>query len=170
MEFEFVQHKHLSQKQLAEIIAVKGSVWNYPAESHKAWISDNILPYDYHLIVREDNTPVAYLNLVDLSIKSGFDSIQAWGIGNVCVTPQSQGQNYGLLLMKLTDYFLARTKRIGTLICKDKVRDFYKRCNWHEYNGIVLKPDGIDLTYYFFTSQPFTDAENTDTIQIDRVF
>lgn len=170
MEFEFVQHKHISQRQLDEIIAVKGSVWNYPTESHKAWIAENILLSDYHLIVREDNRTVAYLNLADLSIKSGSDIIQAWGIGNVCVTPKSQGLNYGLLLMKLTDFFLAQSKRIGVLICKDGVRAFYKHCNWHEYNGTVLKPDGIKLPYYFFTSQQFVGRENNNIIQIDRVF
>jgi len=170
MEFEFVQHKHISPKQLSEIIAVKGSVWNYPTESHKAWIAENILPDDYHLIVRKDNRPVAYLNLVELSLKSNSDIMPAWGIGNVCVTPESQGKNCGLLLMKLTDFFLAQTKRIGVLICKDRVCAFYKRCNWHEHKGIVFIPDGTRLSYNFFTSQPFIGWENVDTIQINRIF
>ncbi len=169
MEFEFVQHEHISPKQLAEIIDIKGSVWNYSVESHKSWITRNIFSDDYHLILRENNRAIAYLNLVDLSIIFGTMQIQAWGIGNVCVTPKSQGKNYGLLLMKLTDYFFAQTKRIGVLICKDSVCAFYKRCNWHEYKGNVFIPDGTRLSYNFFASQPF-ERGNTDTIQINRLF
>lgn len=169
MEFEFVKHDELSTSSLEEIISIKGSIWNYPVESHKDWISKNIYPEDYHLIVRKDNKCIAYLNIINLTITTQHESFSVWGIGNVCVRPESQGKDYGLLLLKLVDFFLASTHRAGVLICRDHVALFYERCNWHKYSGTVIVPDGSDLMYNFFFSQD-VNLSNCNSIRISRIF
>lgn len=169
MEFEFVKHDELSISSLDEIISIKGSVWNYPIESHKDWISKNIRPGDYHLIVRNSDKCVAYLNIIDLKITTQQNIFYTWGIGNVCVRPEFQGKNYGLLLLKLVDFFLASTHREGVLICRDQVAPFYERCNWHKYFGTVVIPDGSNLMYNFFFSQG-ANLSNCNSIRINRIF
>lgn len=169
MEFEFVKHDELSTSSLDEIISIKGSVWNYPIESHKDWISKNIRPGDYHLIVRNSDKCVAYLNLVDLIVTAQQNDFDAWGIGNVCVRPEFQGKNYGLLLLKLVDFFLASTHRAGVLICRDHVALFYERCNWHKFSGTVIDPDSSDLMYNLFFSQG-ANLPNYNSIRISRIF
>ncbi len=169
MDFEFVKHDELSTSCLDEIISIKGSVWNYPVESHKDWIAKNIRFGDYHLIVKNRDKYVAYLNIIDLIIKAKQTDILAWGIGNVCVRPEFQGKNYGLLLLKLVDFFLASTHRAGVLICRDQVAPFYERCNWRKYSGSVIVPDGSDLMYNFFFSQG-ANLPTCNSIRISRIF
>lgn len=170
MQFEFVKHSILDNSQLQDILRIKESVWLYPHESHLKWIEENILNTDYHLLVYDNGNCVAYLNLVDLNITSGI-SMSVWGIGNVCVKPERQGENLGLLLMKLVDYFIAKTSRLGVLICKDKVSAFYERCNWMKYKGQVVIPNGCILPYnFYFSGTDDVNALSKGSIIIDRVF
>lgn len=143
MFFEFIEHKHITKEYLAKIIEIKNSVWEYPIESHLAWINDNIQPDDVHLILSERNEIIGYLNLTNVII-NGF---QAWGIGNVCVRPSKQGQKFGALLMKLTEYHMIRTNIPGILICKDRVKNFYTACGLLLYPGSGIDPNGNKIPH-----------------------
>lgn len=136
MNFEFIEHRQVEGALIDNIIDIKNSVWEYSYESHTDWIRNNINPDDVHLILSERNVGIGYLNLVKLRI----NQYDGWGIGNVCVRPSMQGKQFGLLLMKLTDYFLMREKKPGVLLCKDTVVDFYKSCCWHPYTGSAIGP------------------------------
>lgn len=169
MEFAFIKHSELTASQLVEVISIKSSVWNYTVDEHKKWIESNIDRNDYHLLISDNNQIVAYLNLVDVTIMTNSQELSAWGIGNVCVSPNRQGQNIGLLLMKLVDYFLATTKRIGILICRDKVAPFYERCHWNKFLGIVSMPDNKTLPYNLYISH--TNLSGIcNKISISRIF
>ena len=160
--FEFVSHKYADDKVLYAIIDLKNMVWHYPLRSHKQWIDKNLRPEDYHLLLWHDSELAGYLNLVQLK-----GTTDAWGIGNVVVNPDKQGQNVGYLLMNLCDFFLVQTKTPGMLICKDSVLVFYEKCGWHEFSGNV-RCQSEDITNHFLTRH--FDNSHYSNIEIDRVF
>lgn len=165
MIFEFIKHKDVTRTQIEEIIKIKNEVWSYPFESHLRWINDNLHNDDYHLIIKSGNVCIGYLNIVNLIING---DLNVWGIGNVCVSPNWQGQNIGLLLMKIVDYFLVKTKTPGVLICKDHVKLFYIKCGWTVINNPVECLDG-NMIDHNFLGRYFRVSSNLN-LRLNRLF
>lgn len=162
MHFDFIKHQIINDNTLASIIRLKNQVWPYPYSSHVEWINNNIGEDDVHLLLWFDKELIGYLNLVKLD-----GTLKGWGIGNVVVLPKRQGENIGLLLMNLCDYYLATSKTPGMLICKDKVLDFYIRCGWSKYEKDVYIMDD-KLTHNFMTRR--LESKNYEFIKINRIF
>lgn len=159
----------LTDNDIDEIISIKDSVWPHPYQSHKKWMDNNLKPNDVHLMIRSASVPIAYLNMVNLTLKA--DSIfYAIGIGNVCVNPSFQGHNLGFMLVKMAEYHILQNKIPGILVCKDKIRGFYEKCGWQEFKGDVNFEEGKLFEHHLFVA-PF--AKNLLTYQkliIDREF
>lgn len=149
LSFSFRLGNSLTGNEFDEIIRIKDSVWSHPYQSHRKWIEDNLEPEDIHLIVKSEDNAIAYLNMVNLTVMG--DSIyNALGIGNVCVYPEYQGKNLGFLLIKLAEYQISQLKKIGILICKDRVKAFYEKCGWSQFKGKVSFKDGKMLEHNIF--------------------
>lgn len=162
MHFDFIKHHDINSSALEAIIRLKNRVWPYPYYTHEEWIRSNIREEDMHLLLWSEKELIGYLNLVNVE-----GSITGWGIGNVVVSPDRQGENIGLLLMNLCDYYLASTHSIGMLICKDKVLGFYTRCGWKLYDKDVYIRDD-KLTHNFLTRR--LDNKQLESIKINRIF
>ena len=162
MRFDFIKHSELDEFNLDKIVKLKNQAWPHPYSSHIDWIHNNIMNDDVHLLLWDGESLVGYLNLVELK-----GSINGWGIGNVVVAPERQGQNLGMLLMNICDYYLVRSGVPGMLICKDKVLDFYKRCGWSVFDKEVYIND--DKLAFNFMTRRF-DNESANHIKINRLF
>lgn len=68
MEFEFIQHKSVSEDMLQQIISLKNMLWCYPYESHVKWIQENLRPDDLHLVLYDKDKLIGYVNLVNLNL------------------------------------------------------------------------------------------------------
>ena len=166
MHFDFIHHVDISSETLDNIVTLKSKIWNYSREQHFDWISKNIHPYDIHLILKDDNILIGYLNIVDIR----FNDINSLGVGNVCITPTLRSKNLGLLMMNLASYFIQSNHKPGILLCKDHVLGFYEKCNWQKLIDKVYGPDNVLLTCNILKSPNTNYQTNDHKIMLNRLF
>jgi predicted GNAT family N-acyltransferase len=130
MNFSFVTHGEADDKLKREIIELKNMHWHYPFASHQQWMAENLRDSDVHLLLRNQEQLIGYMNLVKLQTNIPQYENSCWGVGNVCVHPAEQNKSLGYLLMNLADFFLHKDKSLGLLLCKDKLVEFYTKSKW----------------------------------------
>ena len=127
-KIQFVQHNDLSRPVLDEIIAVKSVAWPYTYEKQTEWINKNMKNTDVHVLLKDGNNLIAYLNLIDIDLEKDSQHLKGFGIGNVCAA--SKGQGWGKELMLHVNRFLEEQDTAGLLFCKDRLVKFYTECGW----------------------------------------
>lgn len=165
MYFDFIKHNDCSEKHLREICTLKKQQWNYPINKQIEWINNNISENDVHLVLKKDNNLIGYLSLSPIEIEIDNKKINAFGIGSVCVDKSLKGQNFGFLLMKLSEYYLSKNNEIGILLCKKELAAFYEKCKWIQFDGSVLTNKG-PFEQILFCSEKITSTK----IKLPKLF
>lgn len=124
----FIKHKDTSPALLRSIAALKSVRWPYPEEQQLAWMEHNIEGEDWHLLLKNGEELVAYMNLVPVSPVIDGVVVPALGIGNVCT--KESGKGYGNQLMYAVNRFLNENQLCGMLFCKDHLVPYYQKFNW----------------------------------------
>lgn len=152
MYFDFIKHSECSKNILDEICQLKSQYWHYPLQEHLNWINSNLSNEDIHLILKEKNHIIAYLDIIRGKFKiDDFEENDFLGIGNVCVDKNYLKQEYGFLIMKIAEFYIRKNKGIGLLVCKEENITFYKKINWRLFVGSIKvcnKPFDHYLFYY----------------------
>lgn len=152
MYFDFIKHSECSMELLNDICQLKSQHWSYSLQEQLNWINANLSKEDIHLILKEKEHIIAYLNItkgkfqIDNSLEKDF-----FGIGNVCVDKNNLKQEYGFLIMKIAEFYIRKNKGIGLLLCKEENILFYKKNNWIMFGGSIKirdKPFDHYLFYY----------------------
>jgi len=136
-----IRHKSINQQELQKICEIKAKSWQYDFDSQQRWINNNISGNDIHVILENNETPLAYLNLVSIYVIINDVPIEAFGVGNVCSVEKGVGYGSNLLL-RVNEYILKESK-IGVLFCNKKLLPFYKKLNWR----------CIDKKYFLFNKE-----------------
>ncbi|MGQ7871153.1 hypothetical protein [Sunxiuqinia sp. sy24] len=139
-KLQIIQHINVTPKELDEIIHVKSKAWPYTYEKQIEWINQHLQDTDLHVLLLEDNIPVAYLNLGEIEIIIDNEKNKALGVGNVCAIEKRKG--YGKELLKQTNKFMLKEKRIGLLFCKKELVNFYKKHSW-----VLLDKNQLSLPF-----------------------
>ena len=121
-------HCDISSVELEAIIIIKSLRWSYSKKQHKAWIDNNLLPDDYHLLVYKDNTLIAYANFINIKVLINDDIFDFRGIGNVCTC--SSGKAYGNILMEFINIALTNKSWHGLLFCQTELVGYYQKFGW----------------------------------------
>src|SRR5690606_30642016 len=111
-----ISHNDIKSKLLQEIVKVKQLSWNYTLEEHLLWIQDNLKGDDCHFLYYDNDEFVAYMNLVNVVIRSEDILIPVFGIGNVCA--KYKGKGYGKRLLEEVNKFIRTRNEKGMLFCK----------------------------------------------------
>lgn len=165
ISIEFINNYDISEGLKLQICEFKNRNWKYPVQSHLEWMDRHLYDGDIHLLLRDEDILVAYLNMVRVSLEFDSRTVEALGIGNVCVDPAMKGRNYGRLIMSVADFYCRQNKMPGILFCQQKNVGFYKACNWIPYDGVV-EVEGKSLQAYCFLNQEFS----TRLISLNRDF
>jgi len=134
-----IKHSDISEEELMEICELKAIRWKYTVEQHKKWMSENIQPNDFHVIIKADQQPIAYTNLVDVDAIINNENINVRGIGNVCTS--ETGKGFGNILMEEVNAALTQNQWIGILLCKDDLTTYYKKFHWKLIEKNLLKTE-----------------------------
>lgn len=92
------------------------------------WISKNIQPEDYHILIFENEELIAYTNFVSVKVSINDNEIPFMGIGNVCTA--ESGKGYGNLLMKVVNKTIIQQQWNAILFCKDNLIPYYTKYDW----------------------------------------
>lgn len=137
---KLVHHNEIPIKILDQVVAIKSIAWPYSYEDQLKWISKNLRPTDIHVLLYEGNILVAYLNLIDIDFLLDGESLQGFGIGNVC--SMQKGKGYGSELLKVTNSYLLQEQKTGLLFCKENLIPFYSLNQW-----LLLKKESLKLSF-----------------------
>lgn len=165
ISIEFINNYDISEGLKLQICEFKNRNWEYPVQSHLDWMDTHLRDDDIHLLLRDEDLLVAYLNMVRVNLEYDSRAVKALGVGNVCVDPTMKGRNYGRLIMSVADFYCRQNKMPGILFCQQKNVGFYKACNWIPYYGVV-EVEGKSLQAYCFLNQEFS----TRLISLNRDF
>lgn len=157
---KIVKHSQVDRPLLEQIVAIKNLSWCYSIEQHTKWINDNLKEDDFHLLIYENNELLAYMNLVNVTIKSRDALIPFLGIGNVCT--RHKGKGYGSRLMEEANKYLLDTDKKGLLFCKHHLVDFYLKHDWQLISN--LHPDSEINTMVFNPDISVPDLEYNDRL------
>jgi len=136
---EIISNNVISSILLDQIITLKMQHWRYSREEHLKWMKSNLMENDFHLLLFDGaKNLIAYLNLVNISVSIGSNSIEYLGLGNVCVDEKINSRGFGLLLMNSATFFLKQFNRQGILLCKSELNEFYQKAGWKIFNGNCL--------------------------------
>ena len=124
------QHSKLSEKELNDIACLKDQHWPHGLESQKNWIAQNFEDQDVHIILYQEETPVAYASLNVICCKIDFDQEVVLGLGGVCVTKAFQKQGYGKQIVEHANAYITAGQRPGLLLCHKELTSFYNRYGW----------------------------------------
>lgn len=125
---KFILHSHITEELLDLIISVKSIAWPFSYEDQKKWIDKNIKYEDIHVLLFENDKPLAYLNLIKIDFHLDKDLISGYGIGNVCAA--QKGMGWGKELMYGVNDYLKTNEQIGVLFCKEPLIKFYTENGW----------------------------------------
>ena len=134
-----IKHSDVSEEDLTEICKLKAIRWEYTLEQHKKWMAENIQPNDFHVIIKADQQPIAYTNLVDVNAIINKDNINVRGIGNVCTS--ETGKGFGNVLMEEVNKVLVAYDWKGILLCKDHLVPYYEKFDWKLVEKNLLKTE-----------------------------
>lgn len=159
---QLIKHADISEKQINEICNLKAIRWDYSLEQHRQWILQNINVNDYHIIITENETPVAYNNLVEISAIVNSVELKFMGLGNVCTS--ETGRGYGNILMKNTNDILKKNHWKGLLLCKNNLVSYYERFGWSICEPMLITPalsKGVNLmTFNVNTNRRSINLQN----------
>lgn len=128
--FEIIEHKFLSACEQDQIIELKQNYWKYSSASQKKWIEENVRDNDVHILLYDGDIPIAYLCISGISVDVGNTSMEALGIGNVCVKKEYTGKGIGKQCIYHANAYISEQGKIGILLCHDNLRGFYGKCGW----------------------------------------
>lgn len=167
MRFDFVTHGDCPSSLRQEISRLKMQSWQYPVEAQLAWMEDNLVDNDIHLLLRDNaGVLVGYLDMVHLKVEADNANKEMLGVGNVCVDMNARGCGYGFLLVKLAESRMRSMHLSGVLLCHDALVGFYSLCGWHKFGGELVVA-GEKLACHCFTNSALT---GTERLTIDRNF
>ena len=125
----FLLHQEVTYHELEAICEIKALAWNYPLDTHRSWILDNLRPFDIHVLLEENGLIMAYANLINLNaFDENGNSLETIGIGNVCARIKRKG--YGSQLLEAVINYIEINKSVAILYCKEDKIDFYLRKNF----------------------------------------
>jgi predicted N-acetyltransferase YhbS len=134
-----IKHSDISEEELIEIYDLKAIRWKYTLEQHKKWMAENIQPNDFHLIIKADQQPIGYTNLVDVNALINHGNVHVRGIGNVCTS--ETGKGFGNVLMEEMNVVLAQNQWKGVLLCKDFLVPYYEKFGWQLVDRKLIKTE-----------------------------
>ena len=167
-KFVILKHCELRPEVENDIVAIKQQHWNYPYDAQIEWMRNNLKKNDMHLLLYEDGQPVAYLNLVNVTVYVDGNQMPAVGIGNVCVTKCKIGYGIGRKIVQKANDIIKELCMVGVLLCKEELLDFYGKFGWHELTcgNITIASNDYEKKIMFFNS---TIIE-VNGLSIDRNF
>jgi len=137
MSITIIKHKELSFNTLIDIIELKSKAWGYSFCDQIEWIRNNMRDNDLHILLKEGDENMAYLNLVDIDIIIDNNVLKCYGIGNVCSS--EKGKGYGSKIINLVNQYIIKSNRVGLLFCKSTLVPFYQKNSWKVVNKDKLK-------------------------------
>lgn len=128
MYLKTIRHNKIDSKYLEEVIKLKSVAWPFSTEMQELWIQKNLEPEDIHCFLMNGKNPIAYLNLINISITIDGLTYLGWGVGNVCAI--EQGKGLGSSIIQKINELLVKEKKIGLLFCKSALINFYHKNGW----------------------------------------
>ena len=157
-------HSKISKELNNEIFLLKNSFWKYGVKSQSIWQTKNVKPFDVHncLFIKKELAGYTLLRKrkMFLNKKKYFFYL----VDTVTISKKYRQQNIGSYLMKMNDDFLKKRKKIGFLLCKKNLVNFYIKSGWKRLKKNTFKVDAKKLNLngmtYNFVSQGKTQNKN----------
>jgi predicted GNAT family N-acyltransferase len=171
-EARFKTTECLSQQDIDTLIEIKQQHWPYPYEAQIKWINDNIKSDDYHLFLYLNDEFVGYLNIVHIIVIMDGREIDDYGIGNVCVSKKYAHIGLGSVLMSVANSWLKKQEKIGFLLCKDELIDFYRQAGWSllKVNSTLICGNQCYVNIMFYNSKELSSIKPMIQVEINRNF
>lgn len=167
MLYNYTYQKDASDTLLAVVAALKMQHWNYSLTEHVEWMRKKLRGDDVHLtLLGDDDTLIAYLNLVKLEVRRGSEIKPYLGIGNLCVDKRYAGEGFGTRLMDEASSYIESAGLGGVLLCKAPLVSFYAHCGWRAFDG-DLYVEGKEYEHFAMFLSRVYDIER---VELSRLF
>ena len=176
MKIMYVEHKNISADQLCDIAKLKSQHWDYPVESQIKWFNENLNDNDIHVMLSETGCLVGYLTITDIELSLDNDVVYCCGIGSVCTDKNHFGKGYATKLVINASMYVAESKKLCCLLCKEKLQPFYhNKCGYINVtaDNIFVQNKLFSENLMVFGRQLLCDMDdvlNAKTIRINRNF
>ncbi len=168
LQWIIVKNADLTLETRNSIAKLKNQHWPYGIESQKDWMDKNIQADDYHLLgLDEKGILRSYLTIVQVNVKFAEKEDKALGLGGVCVDKSIEHCGFGKKLVLIANNFIQSEGKVGLLLCKENLVEFYEKCKWVVVDCERAYVDGHIFAYKVMT---YLHSLKCDCISIDRNF
>lgn len=164
-QFIIKRKDELLKDEIISLCKLKDEHWHHGIDSQQSWFNTYIRNDDYNVCMLENNHLIGYLHMVNVDVKIGNDNHCMYGIGNVCVASRRKHSGLGLKLIFQANAKIIHDKKVGILLCRDRMISFYRICGWKEWNQILT---GNEMVYPMFYNS--TIVQKNEPMEIYRNF
>tara|TARA_B100000989_G_scaffold298322_1_gene287095 strand:+ start:81 stop:617 length:537 start_codon:yes stop_codon:yes gene_type:complete len=133
------KHCKITKKLNNEILLLKNTFWKHGIKSQFLWQFKNVKPQDVHNCLFVKKKLVGYTLLRKRRMFLNKKKHYFYLVDTVTISKKYRQQNIGSYLMEMNNDFLKKSKRIGFLLCKKNLMNFYAKSGWKKIKKNTFK-------------------------------
>jgi len=148
---------NLKFKQIKCICILKKQHWKFNLKNQINWFKNNAFKKDYHVLVYSSFVLVGYVHLGIRKLLLNSKNKKYILFRNLIVHKKYRNMNISSLIMKYANNHIIKNKKIGFLICKKKICNFYIKYNWKIINkkkNKLLDHKNKNMKFMVFKNNP----------------
>tara|TARA_B100001741_G_scaffold65105_1_gene51458 strand:- start:663 stop:1172 length:510 start_codon:yes stop_codon:yes gene_type:complete len=134
-----VTTKNLTSKQINNLCNLKKQHWKFNLKNQLKWFKKNAFEEDNHILIYSSFILIGYVHLGERNFLLNSKNKKYILFRNLIVNKKYRNKNISSLIMRHANNYIFRRKKIGFLICKKKVCNFYIKFNWKIINKKINK-------------------------------
>jgi len=134
-----VTTKNLTSKQINNLCNLKKQHWKFNLKNQLKWFKKNAFEEDNHILIYSSFILIGYVHLGVRNFLLNSKNKKYILFRNLIVNKKYRNKNISSLIMRHANNYIFRRKKIGFLICKKKVCNFYIKFNWKIINKKINK-------------------------------
>ena len=134
-----VTTKNLTSKQINNLCNLKKQHWKFNLKNQLKWFKKNAFEEDNHILIYSSFILIGYVHLGERNFLLNSKNKKYILFRNLIVNKKYRNKNISSLIMRHANNYIFRRKKIGFLICKKKVCNFYIKFNWKIINKKLNK-------------------------------
>lgn len=150
----------LTKKNILEILKLKDTYWRYGISEQKKFFKKKINKNDIHnlLYIKSDLKGYTCLRKKKYLFKS--KKFHFFLFDTLVINKKVRSSGYGSKLMKFNNQIINKHKLLAFLICKNKVKPFYKKFRWSD-TKVSLNKKSIMI----YPKKKFSKKYNPDNLK-----
>ena len=159
MILKAIKTKKLSEIEKANICKLKNSNWNFGIKSQIYFFNKTYKANDIHFLIENKNKVIGYNCLRKRDIFISNRKSNYFLFDTLIISKRYRKKNLGGLLMHFNNTYIKNENMISILLCEKKLKKFYSKFGWVNFNSKYIKNFKKDKYVMTFNNYLFKNSK-----------